>query len=54
MIEGSIGKEKFMSYVDKPWLKSYKLGPYKLATSLSPLPKEPVFKALDQAARKYP
>lgn len=43
-----------MSYLDKPWLKSYKLGPYKLATSLSPLPKEPLFKALDQAARKYP
>jgi long-chain acyl-CoA synthetase len=43
-----------MSYLDKPWLKSYKLGPYKLKESLSPFPKEPVFRALDQAAEKYP
>ncbi len=39
-----------MSYLDKPWLKSYKLGPYKLEESLAPYPKEPVFKALDDAA----
>jgi long-chain acyl-CoA synthetase len=43
-----------MSYLDKPWLKSYKLGPYKLKESLAPFPTEPVFKALDQAAKKYP
>lgn len=43
-----------MSYLDKPWLKSYKLGPYKLEKSLAPYPIEPVFKALDQAAAKYP
>ena len=43
-----------MSYLDKPWLKSYKLGPYKLEESLAPYPKEPVFKALDDAAEKYP
>jgi len=43
-----------MSYLDKPWLKSYKLGPYKLDESLAPYPKEPVFKALDDAAEKYP
>ncbi|HDZ90116.1 MAG TPA: hypothetical protein ENH37_05505, partial [Deltaproteobacteria bacterium] len=42
------------SYLDKPWLKSYKLGPYKLEHSLAPYPKEPVFKALDDAAEKYP
>jgi len=42
------------SYLDKPWLKSYKLGPYKLEESLAPYPKEPVFKALDDAAQKYP
>ncbi|MFU8773693.1 MAG: AMP-binding protein, partial [Anaerolineales bacterium] len=43
-----------MSYLDKPWLKSYKLGPYKLKESLAPFPEEPVFKALDLAAEKYP
>ncbi|MGD2156259.1 MAG: AMP-binding protein [Anaerolineales bacterium] len=42
------------TYLDKPWLKSYKLGPYKLAESLSPYPEVPVFKALDDAAAKYP
>ena len=39
------------NYLDKPWLKSYKLGPYKLEQSLAPYPKEPVFKALDDAAQ---
>jgi long-chain acyl-CoA synthetase len=43
-----------MSYSEKPWLKSYKLGPYKLTESLAPFPVEPVFKALDEAAEKYP
>jgi len=43
-----------MNYADKPWLKSYKLGPYKLKESLAPYPKVPLFKALDDAAEKYP
>jgi len=43
-----------MTYSEKPWLKSYKLGPYKLKESLAPYPKEPVFKALDDAAQNYP
>jgi long-chain acyl-CoA synthetase len=43
-----------MTYLEKPWLKSYKLGPYKLKESLEPYPKEPVFKALDDAAENYP
>jgi long-chain acyl-CoA synthetase len=43
-----------MTYLDRPWLKSYKLGPYKLEESLAPYPQEPVFKALDRAAEKYP
>ena len=38
-----------MNYADKPWLKSYKLGPYKLEHSLAPFPEEPVFKFLDDA-----
>lgn len=43
-----------MSYLKKPWLKSYKLGPYKLEQSLAPYPEEPVYKAIDEAASKYP
>ena len=43
-----------MTYADKPWLKSYKLGPYKLEHSLAPFPEEPVYKVLDDAAAKYP
>jgi long-chain acyl-CoA synthetase len=43
-----------MTYLDKPWLKSYKLGPYKLEESLAPYPQEPVFKALDEAAENHP
>ena len=42
------------TYGDKPWLKSYKLGPYKLDESLAPYPEVPVFKALDDAAEKHP
>jgi long-chain acyl-CoA synthetase len=43
-----------MSYLEKPWLKNYKLGPYKLDQSLSPYPNSPVFQILDQAAEHYP
>jgi long-chain acyl-CoA synthetase len=43
-----------MTYLEKPWLKSYKLGPYKLETSLVPYPREPLFKVLDDAAEMYP
>jgi len=42
------------NYLDKPWLKSYKLGPYKLDHSLAPYPEEPLFSALDNTALKYP
>jgi len=41
-------------YLDKPWLRSYKLGPYKLDESLTPYPQQPVFQALDEAAVRYP
>jgi long-chain acyl-CoA synthetase len=43
-----------MTYADKPWLKSYKLGPYKLEQSLAPYPVVPVHNVLDEAADKYP
>ncbi len=38
----------------RPWTKSYRLGPYKLAHSLEPYPEEPLFALLDQSAAKYP
>jgi acyl-CoA synthetase (AMP-forming)/AMP-acid ligase II len=43
-----------MGYLAKPWLKSYKLGPYKLDQSLAPFPDDPVFRVLDQAVELYP
>jgi len=38
----------------RPWLKSYKLGPFKLEHSLEPYPEEPLFSFLDQSAERYP
>jgi long-chain acyl-CoA synthetase len=43
-----------MNYGDRPWLKSYTLGPYKLDHSLAPYPQQPVFEILDRTAREYP
>jgi long-chain acyl-CoA synthetase len=40
------------SYADKPWLKSYKLGPFKLKTTIE-YPKKPLFTILDDAAEKF-
>jgi long-chain acyl-CoA synthetase len=39
---------------DKFWLKSYKLGPFKLPETLQPYPKVPLYKILDNAATDYP
>lgn len=38
----------------RPWLKSYMLGPYKLAKTLEPYPKMPLYKILDWSAANYP
>jgi long-chain acyl-CoA synthetase len=38
----------------RPWLKSYQLGPFKLAHSLEPYPEEPLFSFLDHSAERYP
>ncbi|MFC2029000.1 AMP-binding protein [Chloroflexota bacterium] len=43
-----------MTYLDKPWLKSYKLGPYHLEKSLAPFPPIPVYQILYDAAENYP
>lgn len=42
------------NYSQRPWLKSYTLGPYKLDHSIAPFPQKPVFEILDQAAKKFP
>ena len=39
---------------DKPWLKSYKLGPYQLKKTLEPYPRTPMHKFLDDSAEAYP
>jgi long-chain acyl-CoA synthetase len=39
-----------MNYSDKPWMKSYKLGPYRLKTTFEPYPKEALSKILDNAS----
>lgn len=39
---------------EKPWLKSYKLGPFKLKTTGEPYPEVPLFSFLDEAAANYP
>lgn len=43
-----------MVYSERPWLKSYQLGPYKLETTLAPYPEEPLFSLLDAAAQNHP
>ena len=41
------------SYADKPWLKSYKLGPFKLKSTIE-YHKKPLFTILDEAAERFP
>jgi long-chain acyl-CoA synthetase len=43
-----------MTYLEKPWLKSYKLGPYALDHSLGDLAPNSVYTLLEQAAERYP
>ncbi len=38
----------------RPWLKSYKIGPFKLEQSLEPYPELPLFSMLDHSAEKHP
>ncbi|MFX0209575.1 MAG: AMP-binding protein, partial [Candidatus Hodarchaeota archaeon] len=45
---------KSKTYTDKPWLKSYKVGPYKLPKTMEPYPNIPVTKFLEDAATEYP
>jgi long-chain acyl-CoA synthetase len=43
-----------MNFADRPWLKSYSLGPYKLDHSMAPYPQEPVFEIVDRTVKAYP
>jgi long-chain acyl-CoA synthetase len=43
-----------MNYSDRPWLKSYMLGPYKLDQNLAPFPQKPVSEILDRSAHEFP
>ena len=41
------------SYADKPWLKSYKIGAFKLKQTID-YPEKPLFSILDEIAEKFP
>jgi long-chain acyl-CoA synthetase len=43
-----------MNYLEKPWLKSYRLGPYALDHSVTSYPEVPLYHLLDDAAARYP
>lgn len=45
--------EQKLTYADRPWQKSYKLGPYPLAKTVD-YPKQPIYKFLDDSSDKYP
>jgi long-chain acyl-CoA synthetase len=42
------------TYSDKPWVKSYFVGPFKLPKTMEPYPKIPVYKFLEDSATSYP
>ena len=50
----TLGEEKKLTYADKPWLKSYQMGPFKLPHSMEPYPKISICKYLDDATTNYP
>jgi Aldehyde:ferredoxin oxidoreductase len=39
-----------MTYADKPWVKSYFVGPFKLEKTMEPYPKIPIYKFLENSA----
>lgn len=45
---------KKMTYADKPWIKSYFVGPFKLPETMEPYPKISVYKFLEDSATNYP
>ena len=49
-----MGEEKKLTYADKPWLKSYSVGPFKLKHTMEPYPKMNVYKFLEDSATNFP
>ena len=45
--------EVLNSYSDKPWLKSYFVGPYKLPKTMEPYPEISIYQFLENAEEKY-
>jgi len=46
--------EKKVTYADKPWLKSYKIGPFPLKKTMQPYPEINIYQFLVDSATKYP
>ena len=40
-------------FIDRPWTKSYKLGPFALAETMRPFPEVPLYAFLEEAAAKH-
>jgi len=49
-----MGEEKELTYAEKPWLKSYVVGPFKLKHTMEPYPKINVYQFLEDSATKFP
>ncbi|MFX1481323.1 MAG: AMP-binding protein, partial [Promethearchaeota archaeon] len=49
-----MNEEKKVTYADKPWLKSYVVGPFKLKHTMEPYPKMNVYKFLEDTVTNYP
>ncbi len=43
-----------ISYQDKPWLKAYSLGPFKLKQTMEPYPEVNVYSFLEESAKNFP
>jgi len=42
------------TYNDKPWLKGYKVGPFKIPTTMGEYPKVSLFQFFDETTQRYP
>jgi long-chain acyl-CoA synthetase len=49
-----LGEKEILTYADKPWLKSYFVGPFKLKQTMEPYPKINVYNFLENSATNFP